>query len=265
MQSMNILNRLIDIAVIVDGRRAPIYAHQGRYFVEGTPGAACVIEVRNTVAGRLEIVESIDGRDVLRDAAASLGSSGMIVPSYSTWKNSGWRLNDDKVATFLFSDTDQSIAAQVTGSTAQVGVIGIAVYEERQRFTLTSASSSFPPPYTGSTTFDSATAKGSGVYRASPTLTAAQHLAGTTVVSNFATTSDSLPSADMAPDLGMGIGAVKADHIGHTSFERATAAPALIVEIQYRSHAWLVANGVIGSSFPSAFSAGDTGYAQYVK
>lgn len=255
----------IALSVQVEGKPATIYQKDGRYFIEGEIGKRCAIAVANNSGRRIEVVESVDGRDVLRDAAASLSAGGMIVPSFSRWVNSGWRLNDSQVAEFVFGNPGGSVAAQATGDTVTVGVIGAAVFEEKQRsYTLTTSgiyrdrSADWGrikgPHYESEVMYGGST---SDSYFGSAVTDSIEE----THVSSLSATSKSA-----SPDLGVGMGAVKADHIGHTTFERASNAPAVVVEIQYRSRQWLLDNGVIAETpaFPTAFSDNPTGYAKYL-
>jgi len=266
----------IDLSILVEGQPALIYQKDGRYFIEGAVGKRCAITVRNNSSSRLEIVESIDGRDVLRDAAASLAAGGMIIPSFERWVNSGWRLNDSQVAEFVFGDPGASVTAQATGSTSNAGVIGIAVFAEKQRTYTAMSSGIYGDNSAGHGWFRKGPTFGSEVMKGGATsdsylgatldsfsdsADAASSVSATSAVSNLSRT------ASAAPDLGVGMGTVQADHIGHTTFERASATPAVMIEIQYRSRQWLLDNGVITPApvFPTAFSDNPTGYSKYLK
>lgn len=231
----------IEVRIIVDGRALPVYQKDGRFFIAGEAGKPYSIFVRNVRGERIEILESVDGRNVLQDEAASLSNHGMIVAPYRPWDNHGWRINDRETRDFVFSDPSAAIAAQATGSTQGVGVIGVAVFTEKR--------------YQPLTRYDM------------PTLDSAdwsvKSLASSS--SRYAE-SQSLVSAD----LGTGMGASREDVIGHTTFGRVSSIPAYMIEIQYRSHAWLVEQGIINTSsypsaFPTAFPGDDTGYGKYSK
>lgn len=267
--SVDYLSHLfVSISILVDGKRMPIYAHGGRHYVEGAPGKHCTIQVSNTSSGRVEVIESVDGRDVLIDQAASLHNSGMIVRPFDSWQNKGYRLDDDRVTEFVFGDPDASIAAQATGSTSNVGVIGVAIYAEKPKpYTATFTSTSQDPrPWQSDRSnwhvksrVELSNLQGSG--RSS---SASGQSLGDTHLGNA--TSD-YAVAGAAPDLGMGMGDTITDRIGHTSFERASQSPAAVFEIHYRSRDWLLSQGIIRDEqhFPSAFPGSATGYERYTK
>lgn len=240
-----IYNYPITVSILVDGRPLPIYEQGGRHFVEGVPGAHYVIRVVPQIySGRLEVLESVDGRDVLKDQAASLSSAGMVISG--PWDNHGWRINDNEVRDFVFGSVADSIAAQA-GQPANVGVIGVAAYREKQREYFTGASTF---------TLSSATYKDSGA------------MAGSDVhyrsLSADRSANEGQATSSLSADMGTGMGAARADSVGHTTFTRDGRVAR--IEIQYRSHEWLLAQGIISNvTYPSAFPSGDTGYEKYVK
>lgn len=229
-----------EISIVIDGQRLPIYQKDGRYFIAGEAGKPYAIVVRNRGNRRIEILESVDGRNALQDEAASLGNRGMIVSGGHTWDNHGWRINDNETRDFVFGDPTSSIAAQATGSAANVGVIGVAVFAEKQSFV------GYTMRNVGAAAGNWATTDSLDV----GTIRGVSNLAG---------------SRSLSADMGTGMGEARADSVGHTTFERASSTPAYSIEIQYRSMAWLIEQGIVGSSFPSAWPGSNTGYGQYIK
>lgn len=123
-------NPFFVISILVDNRPLEIIEHGGVNWLCAQPGKAYTILVKNISGGRLEVLESVDGRDVLQDKAAALSNNGMVIAR--EWENRGWRLNDDEIREFVFVDPEAAIANLATGSTSNVGVIGVAVYLERR-------------------------------------------------------------------------------------------------------------------------------------
>lgn len=122
------------VSISVNGAQMPIYEHNGRFFVEVKPDAKVVINVlnRSLQGERIEVLQSVDGRNVLLDEPASLTMGGMVVAFGTTWQNRGWRIDDAHVREFVFTQQVlDAVAVQATGLTANLGVIGAAVYEEK--------------------------------------------------------------------------------------------------------------------------------------
>jgi hypothetical protein len=121
----------------------PRYFH-GEYWVAGTPGATYAIEIRNQLGERLLAVTSVDGVNVISGATAGWDQTGYVFGAAERYQISGWRKTDTEVAAFTFTDSSNSYAER-TGRPANVGVIGVAVFRERQ---LVAAIAEPPPPAT---------------------------------------------------------------------------------------------------------------------
>ena len=82
---------------------------------------------------RIEVINTVDGRNTLREEPGDAHQNrGLVFSSRSEGNFSGWRLNNDETAEFVLGSPDHSVAAQATGSTNNVGVIGFAAYAERR-------------------------------------------------------------------------------------------------------------------------------------
>src|ERR1700694_660415 len=104
---------------------------RGEYWVAGTPGARYAIEVRNGIGGRVLAVTSVDGVNVLSGATAGWDQAGYVFEPGERYQISGWRKTNAEVAAFTFTDSPNSYAER-TGRPANVGVIGVALFRERQ-------------------------------------------------------------------------------------------------------------------------------------
>lgn len=111
----------------LDGWRAG-----GNRFIAGERGERYEIVVRNETRERKEIVLSVDGLDVMDGRPASFSKRGYIVYPGDTLTVDGFRTSSSTVAAFRFSRVDRSYAALKHGNTRNVGVIGIAVFSERE-------------------------------------------------------------------------------------------------------------------------------------
>jgi hypothetical protein len=100
------------------------------WFVVGQEGRRYVIVVRNKTDLRLEVVLSVDGLDVLDGRKASVRKPGYIMASLSELKVDGFRQSTESVAAFRFSPVRESYTAEKYHNTQNVGVIGVAVFNE---------------------------------------------------------------------------------------------------------------------------------------
>ena len=102
-----------------------------RWFVAGEEGRRYSIVVRNRSDLRLEIVLSVDGLDVIDGRTASFGKRGYLVDPHRQLVVEGFRQSTEAVAAFRFGPVRESYANQKYGDTRNVGVIGIAIFNER--------------------------------------------------------------------------------------------------------------------------------------
>jgi hypothetical protein len=107
------------------------FTANGRRFVVGERGERYEIAVRNNTDARVEVVLSVDGLDVMDGRRASFSKRGYIVAPHDTLTVEGFRTSADTVAAFRFSSVSRSYAALRHGNTRNVGVIGVAVFEDR--------------------------------------------------------------------------------------------------------------------------------------
>jgi hypothetical protein len=122
------------------------YRSGGRFYVLGGAGQRYSVRVDNPTERRVEAVISIDGLDVIdgRDADF-VGKRGYIVEPHDTLLVEGFRTSDSAVAAFRFSSVGESYAGR-KGRARNVGVIGVAIFEERGRPAVL-LPAPVPPPY----------------------------------------------------------------------------------------------------------------------
>jgi hypothetical protein len=107
------------------------HEHRGRRFVVGNEGSDYSIVVKNLCKSRLELVLSVDGLDVIDGKAAAYAKRGYIIAPGETLEIKGWRTSPDRVARFRFSTVAGSYANLRHGDHRNVGVIGLAVFDEK--------------------------------------------------------------------------------------------------------------------------------------
>jgi hypothetical protein len=113
-----------------NGSTLPIYRHRGRLYVAGEPRHQYEIRVRNASGGRVLAVTSVDGVNVVTGETASEQQGGYVLGAHDSVRIEGWRKSLHDVATFYFTSLGDSYAAR-TGRPDNVGVIGVALFQER--------------------------------------------------------------------------------------------------------------------------------------
>ena len=260
----------VSLAVInrETGDELHIWRSHGRLFVAGQPGARYSLRVTNNTDGRVLVVMSVDGVNIISGQTAGYGQRGYVLPPYQTYDATGWRKSESEVAAFNFTALSQSYAAQ-TGRPVDVGVIGIAVFKEKVE--PHPIASTWPAPFSG--TFGAG--QPSARYRVPlPPPTALPAPAAPPPIAPHMTppppANIAVPPAPLPPvrapipeagmresraaappvteKLGTGHGAREFNFSGLTTFQRATPYPIYVRQVEYDSFANLVASGVIPRS-----------------
>ena len=104
----------------------------GRWFVVGEAGQRYTIALKNNSSARIEAVFSVDGLDVIDGGKASLRKRGYLVLPHQELQVEGFRQSHDKVAAFRFSPVRESYANEKYHNTRNVGVVGVALFDERE-------------------------------------------------------------------------------------------------------------------------------------
>lgn len=205
--------RLAEVEIVEarSGRVLPTYRHEGRLHVVGEPGREYTIRIRNRDGGRVLAVTSVDGVNVISGQTADVRQGGYVLDAWGVVDIAGWRKSLDRVARFYFTDLGDSYAAR-TGRPDDVGVIGVALFRERER--------------------------PQGPWRSDDSLhdrDAAEERAG----------APSAKAQRAEPRLGTGHGASQWSQARYTDFERASDSPDEVITIGYDSRRNLLAQGVI--------------------
>jgi hypothetical protein len=234
----------IEASVLIAGTPQKLYRRaDGRMFAPGVPGSAYALRVRNLTGTRVEVIATVDGRHVLKDEPGDPHACrGMVIHARGTYEFRGWRVSDDESREFLFGEPAASVAAQSTGSTANIGVIGLAAWRERDPWP-----STYPLASSG---YGGGGAGGFATRSMNPVATAS---AGAPVSANAA--------MDSAGSLGTGIGASQDDRVGRTDFTR-TGEPDILI-VGYDTEAELIRRGILGPADPDPFPGVLTGYEKY--
>jgi hypothetical protein len=114
-----------------NGRFLPGLIVGDRWFVIGEEGRRYSIVLKNRSGFRLEAVLSVDGLDVLDGRPASVRKRGYVIAPRRTLVVEGFRQSGDAVAAFRFSPVRESYAHEKYHNSRNVGVIGLALFNER--------------------------------------------------------------------------------------------------------------------------------------
>jgi hypothetical protein len=115
---------LITVQILSSVNRPyPTVTRNGWNYVIGEPGARYQIVITNQTHRRIEVVASVDGLDVKDGAAASYQKRGYVLAPGEVYAIDGFRTSQNSV--------EGSYANQKYGLTANVGVIGVAVFTEK--------------------------------------------------------------------------------------------------------------------------------------
>jgi hypothetical protein len=224
----------------------PVFVKDGRRYIVGTPGHEYALRIRNNTAGRVLVVTSVDGLNVISGATAAPDQSGYVLDAWGSVEITGWRKSLDRIAAFFFTEHENSYAAR-TGRPLDVSVIGVAAFREKVR----------PMALHDDTRYRSLPATPESSSRrndAEPDVGRADQpsAAAAPAESNAA---DIRPQASEArraqSKLGTGHGRSESSRVTVVSFERASATPSQTIAVQYDRRENLVALGVLPPAYVS--------------
>ncbi|MNN56205.1 hypothetical protein D3C81_1711220 [compost metagenome] len=180
----------------------------------------------------------MDGVNAITGQTASPEQSGYVLEPWQSSEITGWRKSNSEVAQFVFTDHGDSYASR-TGRPANVGVIGVAVFNELRRpvYDVRPRPTPYPMP------------------RSAPQ-------AESSASNRAADATSAYGKAENRQQLGTGHGEREWSRSSSTRFERASRTPAQVSELRYDTRSRLLALGVIprlrpGSSRPpQAFPGG---------
>lgn len=217
---------LVEVAVIDrdNGDWLPSWSWRGQQWIAGAPGHRYSVRLTNNTGERVLVVLSVDGINAVSGQTASPSQSGYVLDAWQSTEINGWRKSLDDVAQFVFTDLGDSYAAR-TGRPANIGVIGAAVFQERQIYRSPSYPAPRPypsyPPYARAENEAAKAERSAGHAREAVADTAA------------------------AQSIGTGHGAREWSPVSQTEFVRASRSPSQVVELRYDDYANLVARGVV--------------------
>ena len=231
---------LLDVVDRDSGQVLPEYRHRGQDWIAGVPGHRYSVRLTNNTGERVLVVLSVDGVNAVTGQTASPSQGGYVLEPWESAEIAGWRKSLDDIAQFVFTDLPDSYAAR-TGRPANVGVVGVAVFRERQLRPVYA-----PPP---APPIAGGMARNEARKAAAPAASADRAMAS---------------EAEAMPQrLGTGHGQREWAPVGQTEFVRATRSPQQVSQLRYDDADALVALGILpryrapyAGTTPRAFPGG---------
>ncbi len=175
------------------------------------------MRIRNCSDRRVLAVVSVDGVNVVTGETAAPDQSGYVIEPHGYVTIEGWRKDLERTAAFYFTDPSDAYATR-TGRPDDLGVIGVALFREREQRLVGGVGSV-----------------------ASPAASDARREAS--AERQAAKTANEADAA--APSLGTGHGRREWSPAQRVAFERASSRPDQRVAIRYDRRENLVAMGVL--------------------
>src|ERR1700722_3307995 len=129
-----------NFAVRINRKFTTEYNHGNETFIEGRKNSEYELYFRNNQSRRVKVIFSVDGLSVIDGKPASAESTGYIVNGYDTITVPGWKINDGKVAKFVFRPqgekdngtyVEKLKDAGFNVDAGNQGVIGCMVFKEQ--------------------------------------------------------------------------------------------------------------------------------------
>ena len=220
---------LLDVVDRDSGQTLPEYRHRGEDWIAGVPGHRYSVRLTNTTGERVLVVLSVDGVNAVTGQTASPSQGGYVLEPWETAEIAGWRKSLDDIAQFVFTDLPDSYAAR-TGRPTDVGVVGVAVFRERQVRAVYA-----PPP---SPPVANGMARQEASKAAAPAASADRALASE---------AEAMPQPQR---LGTGHGQREWAPVGQIEFTRASSRPQQVTLVRYDDADNLVALGILPRYYP---------------
>lgn len=104
--------------------------HEGEVYVKAPKQGSYRIQLYNHTDRRRLAVVTVDGVNVLSGKDGDFKGQGYVLRPGETVEIPGWRRDEGAAAAFLFRQEEQSYANQTGRGIRNVGVVGVAVFDE---------------------------------------------------------------------------------------------------------------------------------------
>lgn len=123
--------QLASVKVVADCGNVEVAHKDGNVFFSAPIGSEYSIIVRNLSGRRILAVTTVDGLNVIDRSKGNWNGSGYVLDPYDKVEITGFRRQDEFQYTerFTFNEAQFSLANRI-GNVRNVGVIGVAVFEE---------------------------------------------------------------------------------------------------------------------------------------
>lgn len=205
----------VEMSILINSHNAREYSSPMdlQTYIEGREGSEFTIRITNRNSFRVLAIPSVDGLSILDGKPAGSNSSGYILEASQVLDIPGWKVDNATAAKFFFSgmknSVDESYVAQSGNDTANKGVIGLMVFNEKPQYQNMMKGIVAAAPM-GAATLSSNPMRAFGM--ASSTL----------MCSNSITASSATPTIDVSADSALGTGFGQATDFSTTksTFER---------------------------------------------
>ncbi len=208
-----------------------VYYHNGKHYLAGNFGDTYAIQICNKSRynpQRQLYVVSVDGLNVISGEQAGFNQKGYVVsPDKPCATIKGWRKNMKEEAQFVLTNPSNSYSARINEGTDNLGVIGIAVFPEKQEEIVNQMAAPIPGAVME------------------------QQDAGATIRNKSLSSSE--PSMAKAEKLGTGHGEKVWSTATNTQFTRASDQPSQVLTFYYDSYQNLIDKGIIPQKNPRPF------------
>ena len=239
----------VDVYDRFDRAALPVHTKDGRNYIIGAPGHEYAVRIRNCTGGRVLVVTSVDGVNVISGDTASPAQSGYVLEPWASVEIAGWRKSMERTAAFYFTDLGDSYAAR-TGRPQNVGVIGVAVFPEKPQRIVWREENFARKQAAAESDARDAVAKNETRAEA-PAPMSAPSMARERSAADESIRQDKKDSASsLLGKLGTGHGRNEDSRASIVRFERASETPAETVVVQYDRRENLVALGVLPQPRP---------------
>ncbi|MEQ1516315.1 MAG: hypothetical protein ABL931_07490 [Usitatibacteraceae bacterium] len=241
------VGHIADISIVDRNqqRTLDVYWHEGRAYVEGTPGNEYQIVLRNQARQDVLAVVSVDGVNAVTGENANPRQGGYVIDKWQQLEVAGWRSSQSSTAAFYFTTIADSYAPR-TGRPQNVGVIGVALYKRKAEPVPVEPQINFGPLGRMKKDRD----QRSDQSRQNNDGGAHAERGASDKMNAAPSTSLASPAAPaMESPIGTGYGRYETSHARTVGFERATYNPEEVVTIYYDSRANLIARGIIRENY----------------
>jgi hypothetical protein len=241
---------LVDLSVVDrdTGNTLPTYTQYGKRYVPGEPGHRYALRLSNHTGQRVMVVLSVDGVNAVTGETAGANQNGYVLDPWQTTEIAGWRKSYSDIAQFVFTAIDDSYASR-TGRPDNVGVIGMAVFRERQPEPVYQQPMYAPPvaERKDEGSYDRRYAARDAAPAAAPAASMAAQAAGSPYAAAKAMGSMNRAEAadSVAQQIGTGHGDREYSPTTQTDFNRLSSSPQQVTQLFYDTPQQLVARGIM--------------------